>query len=186
MKRDCRNGVYNIKLYFPNREKSITRFITNCNHLEGIYNLDKTDYNIIIITKSTKDRLSLGATINRILYLYGGLNIGIINIPHETYRLRQNEFDWLCSKLAVDGKIVSLMDNDITGIYEAIWLRNNYHIEPFLIPKKYNAKDFAELVCNNKIEVVGKLLIKTINYLMNYGKDNKPIGDKREDSSLPF
>ena len=78
------------------------------------------------------------------------------------------------------------MDNDITGIYEAIWLRNNYHIEPFLIPKKYNAKDFAELVCNNKIEVVGKLLIKTINYLMNYGKDNKPIGDKREDSSLPF
>lgn len=181
-----RKGIYSIKLYFPKRGKGTTRFITNCNHLEGIYNLDRTDYNIIVITKSTKDRLSLGATINRILYLYGGLSIGIINIPHETYRLRQNEFDWLCSKLAIDGKIVSLMDNDITGIYEAIWLRNNYHIEPFLIPKQYNAKDFAELVCNNKIEIVGKLLIKTINYLMNYGKDNKPIGDKREDSSLPF
>ena len=39
---------------------------------------------------------------------------------------------------------------------------------------------------NNKIEIVGKLLIKTINYLMNYGKDNKPIRDKRKDSSLPF
>lgn len=172
-----RSGIYNIKLYFPNREKSVTRFITNCNHLEGIYNLDKNNYNIIVITKSTKDRLSLGATLMKMLSLYGELNkssIGVINVPHETYRLRQNEFDWLNGKLNENGKIVSLMDNDITGKCEAIWLRNNYNIIPLLIPKKYNAKDFAELIYNNKFEDVAKLIIDTIKYIKEYErKDNK-------------
>lgn len=172
-----RSGIYNIKLYFPNREKSVTRFITNCNHLEGIYNLDKNDYDIIVITKSTKDRVSLGATLMKMFSLYGELNkssIGVINVPHETYRLRQNEFDWLNGKLNENGKIVSLMDNDITGKCEAIWLRNNYNIIPLLIPKKYNAKDFAELIYNNKFEDVAKLIIDTIKYIKEYErKDNK-------------
>ena len=49
-----KSGINNIKLYFPNREKGATRFITNCNHLEGIYNLDRNDYDYIILTKSSK------------------------------------------------------------------------------------------------------------------------------------
>lgn len=186
-----RSGIYNIKLYFPNREKSVTRFITNCNHLEGIYNLDKTNYDIIVITKSTKDRLSLGATLMRLSSLYGELNkscIGVINVPHETYRLRQNEYDWLSGKLNKDGKIVSLMDNDTTGKCEAIWLRNNYNIIPLLIPKEYNAKDFAELIYNNKIEDVADLIINAIKYIQKYErKENKSIRNKTEwDSAIPF
>ena len=43
------NGIHNIKLYFPKRDKKDTRFITNCNHLEGIYNLERDDYDYIII-----------------------------------------------------------------------------------------------------------------------------------------
>lgn len=186
-----RSGIYNIKLYFPNREKSVTRFITNCNHLEGIYNLDKTNYDIIVITKSTKDRLSLGATLMRLSSLYGELNkscIGVINVPHETYRLRQNEYDWLSGKLNKDGKIVSLMDNDTTGKYEAIWLRNNYNIIPLLIPKEYNAKDFAELIYNNKIEDVADLIINAIKYIQKYErKENKSVRNTTEwDSAIPF
>lgn len=175
-----RSGIYNIKLYFPNRDKAVTRFITNCNHLEGIYNLDKTDYDIIVITKSTKDRVSLGAAILRITSLYGGVDkkVGVINIPHETYKLRQNEFDWLKGKLSDGGKIVSLMDNDTTGKHEAIWLRNNYQIIPLLIPNAYCAKDFAELVSKHRFDEVVNLIKQTINYISNYErKNNKPTWD---------
>lgn len=185
-----RSGIYNIKLYFPNRNKSTTRFITNCNHLEGIYNLDKTNYNIIVITKSTKDRVSLGATILKMISLYGGVdkNIGVINIPHETYKLRQNEFDWLNGKLTNNGKIISLMDNDSTGKREAIWLRNNYGIIPLLIPKKYKSKDFAELIYNNGFKNVIQLIKQAIKYIFNYdGKNNKSIWDKTEwNDNLPY
>ena len=185
-----RSGVYNIKLYFPNRNKTVTRFITNCNHLEGIYNLDKTDYDIIVITKSTKDRVSLGAAILRINSLYGGVDkkVGVINIPHETYKLRQNEFDWLKGKLSNRGKIVSLMDNDSTGKHEAIWLRNNYQITPLLIPVIYCAKDFAELVSKHKFDEVVNLIKQTINYISNYErKNNKLTWDTTEwSNNLPY
>lgn len=194
-----RNGIYSIKLYFPNRKHSSTRFITNCNHLEGIYNLDRNDYDYIVITKSTKDRLSIGANVMRMQSLYGqdkGVsnnnnsyigNIGVINIPHETYRLRQNEYDWLKGKLNNTGKIISLMDNDRTGKREAIWLRDNYDIIPILIPKEIGAKDFAELVSKNNIETVNCLIYRAVEYAQNYKrKDNKLTGNKREYDTLPY
>ena len=194
-----RNGIYSIKLYFPNRKHSSTRFITNCNHLEGIYNLDRNDYDYIVITKSTKDRLSIGANIMRMQSLYGpdkvvyndnnGYigNIGVINIPHETYRLRQNEYDWLKGKLNNTGKIVSLMDNDRTGKQEAIWLRDNYNIIPILIPKEIGAKDFAELVSKQNIETVDCLIHKAIKYAKCYKrKNNKLTWDKGEYNTLPY
>ena len=185
-----KNGVNSIKLYFPNRTKSNTRFITNCNHLEGIYNLDRNDYDYIVITKSTKDRLSLGETIKNGMFLYGGVpinNIGVINIPHETYRLRQNEYDWLINKLKDNGKLVSLMDNDITGKHEAIWLKNNYNIIPIIIPKEYKAKDFAELVTKLSIKDINELINKTIDYVRNYTrKDIQSIRNKKTYTNLPY
>lgn len=186
-----RSGIYNIKLYFPKRSKNITRFITNCNHLEGIYNLNRNDYDIIVITKSTKDRVSIGASIAKICSLYGGIDknkIGIINIPHETYKLRQNEYDWLQSKLDIDGQIISLMDNDRTGKSEAIWLRNNYNIKPFLIPNKYNAKDFAELISNNNFDEVVDLITNTINYIkQSNGTNNKfTWNTSKRSNDLPY
>ena len=45
-----------------------------------------------------RDRVSIGASIIRNSSLYGGGikdKIGVINIQHETYKLRQNEYDWL-------------------------------------------------------------------------------------------
>ena len=185
-----RSGIYNIKLYFPNRKKDITRFITNCNHLEGIYNLDRNDYNYIVITKSTKDRLSIGANVRYMTSLYGGGtlgNIGIINIPHETYRLRQNEYDWLRGKLKEEGKIISLMDNDRTGYLEAIWLRDNYNIIPITIPKRLHAKDFAELASKTNINDLYVLIISAINYINTYERKNhKLTWDTEEDDTLPY
>lgn len=193
-----RNGVYNIKLYFPNRKKDITRFITNCNHLEGIYNLDRNDYDYIVITKSTKDRVSIGANVRRITSLYGRSakintgntdnigNIGVINIPHETYRLRQNEYDWLKGKLKDTGKIISLMDNDRTGKLESIWLRDNYNIIPIIIPKELHAKDFAELASKTDISNLYTLIVNTINYINNYErKSYKLTRNVSECNSLP-
>lgn len=185
-----RNGIYNIKLYFPNRKKNITRFITNCNHLEGIYNLDRNDYDYIVITKSTKDRVSIGANVKRIISLYGQSQIGtvgVINIPHETYRLRQNEYDWLKSKLKDTGKIVSLMDNDRTGKLESIWLRNNYNIIPVIIPKELCAKDFAELASKTDTNNLYVLIISAINYINKYErKSRKPTWNTSEYDSLPY
>lgn len=185
-----RSGIYNIKLYFPKRNKGITRFITNCNHLEGIYNLNRTHYDIIVITKSTKDRVSIGCSLMNIDSLYGGgytNKIGLINIPHETYKLRQNEFDWLKSKLNNNGIIVSLMDNDRVGKVEAIWLRNHFNILPLLIPKQYNAKDFADLIKNNKFNIVANLIINAVKQIEHYVRENmEHNGNTEEKSSSPF
>ena len=79
-----RRGVYLIKLYFPLRNRATElKFITNCNILEGIYNLELDNYDYILITKSSKDRLSIGNHIASNPLYRGGklLNIGIINLP---------------------------------------------------------------------------------------------------------
>ena len=166
-----RQGIYNIKLYFPNRNKSTTRFITNCNHLEGIYQLERNDYDIIILTKSTKDRVSIYSCLKSIHSLYGEVNIGLINIPHETYKLRDNEYKWLRNKLNEKGVIVSLMDNDRTGMLEAQYLRKEFNILPLIIPKEYQAKDFSELIMKNNKQKINKLIINTINQIKQYAED---------------
>lgn len=166
-----KQGIYNIKLYFPNRNKSTTRFITNCNHLEGIYQLERNDYDIIVLTKSTKDRVSIYSCLKSIHSLYGEINIGLINIPHETYKLRDNEYKWLRSKLNEKGIIVSLMDNDRTGMLEAQYLRKEFNILPLIIPKEYQAKDFSELIMKNNKQKINKLIINTINQIKQYAED---------------
>lgn len=186
-----KSGIYNIKLYFPKRDKSITRFITNCNHLEGIYNLDRNDYDYIILTKSSKDRLSIGCSIRTMCSLYGELNknIGVINIPHETYKLKEHEYNWLIKKLNVNGMLVSLMDNDRVGITEAIWLHKKYNIRPLLIHKESGCKDYAEYYTNNgnNLKLIYEIIKTLINNLKPYErKSNISARNTEKDSSLPF
>lgn len=180
-----KHGIRNFKLYFPNRKKANTRFITNCNHLEGVYNLNRDDYDIIVITKSTKDRLSLESSINNCRTLHGA-QVGVINIPHETYRLRENEYRWLLDKVP-EGFLVSLMDNDRTGKMEAIWLRDNYNITPILIPQQYNSKDFSELVTNVTKECLNSIICDTINDLQyDYTEKLQHFGYSETDGFTPF
>ena len=178
-----KRGIYNIKLYFPNRKHGTVRFITNSNCLEGLLNLEFSEYDSIIITKSTKDRISLRAYLDAIdlSISYGGTalrTIGLVNIPHESYKLKQNEYDWLRAKCP-NGLILSLMDNDNTGYREAIWLRNNYNIIPLCIPREYEVKDFAELRSKYSIETIKELINLSYNYIADNYAENEFSWDKR-------
>ena len=176
-----------IKLYFPFRPHNGTRFITNSNHLEGIYNLYYNNYDFIIITKSTKDRLSLGCTWESLSMGYDKhpLKIGFINIPHETYKLREIEYKWMISKLNYNGKLISLMDNDRPGMAEAQWLRKTYGIKPIIIPKELGAKDFAELRSKYDITQITNFIKQTINYI-NYDKNKMLVQYTKENTIEPF
>ena len=149
-----RQGVRLVKLYFPKRNRRTElKFVTNCNVLEGLPNLELDNYDYILITKSSKDRLSIG---NHLFNnpLYGGtrkLNIGIINLPSENYELKQIEYDWLVKKLADDGMILSLLDFDQTGRAGAKYLEETYGIPYLFITRgefglpNFESKDFADL-----------------------------------------
>lgn len=189
-----KRDIVNIKLYFPNRDKkSEVKFITNCNVLEGIISLERDKYDAIIITKSSKDRLSLESYIRRanLSSLYGGTTkapiIGVINIPHETYKLRKVEYDWLKSKVGYNGYLISFMDNDRVGRREAVWLLREYNIIPIIIPEDYEAKDFSELAAKYSDDSINQLAINTINYIIEvYDKSSKFTWDSEESNIIPY
>lgn len=190
-----KRGIVNVKLYFPNRNKKTeVKFITNSNTIEGVINLELDNYDIIIITKSTKDRLSLECYLKSINHsiLYGGSTlesktIGVVNIPHETYKLRQIEYDWLRSKLNRNGFLISLMDNDRTGLMEAIILKNDYDIIPIIIPKELGVKDFAELRSSYSTNVINELTQQVVKYIEeNYGEETEFTWDTEESNTLPY
>lgn len=170
-----RKGVTLIKLYFPKRDrKKELKFITNCNNLEGLLNLELDDYDYILITKSSKDRLSIGNH----LYdhpLYGGgdvpLKIGIINLPSENYHLRDNEYYWLLNKLKPNGKIYSLLDFDRTGRMGAKFLQEHYGIPYLFITRgelglyNYGCKDFADLHSMYSKFEINNFIKDTLNYV---------------------
>ena len=86
-----RQGVRLVKLYFPKRNRRTElKFVTNCNVLEGLLNLELDNYDYILITKSSKDRLSIGNYLSKHSFYGGGnkLNIGVINLPSENYKLK--------------------------------------------------------------------------------------------------
>lgn len=170
-----RRGIYLIKLYFPLRNRATQlKFVTNCNVLEGLPNLELDNYDYILITKSSKDRLSIG---NHIAShsLYGGcgakLNIGIVNLPSENYRLKQDEYDYLANKLSEDGLIISLLDFDRTGRHGAKYLYDTYNIPYLFITRgefgfpDYKCKDFADLHEVYSVKEINQFLNETITYV---------------------
>ena len=193
-----RNGIYNVKLYFPKRKKGDVRFITNCNHVEGVLNFETPDlYDIVVITKSTKDRLAISSYLKQsnVQSLYGvqkksntaNVNIGLINIPAENYKLKQREYDYIKSKLKADGIIISLMDNDRTGYKEAIYLKEEFNIIPIIIPKEYEAKDFAELRSLYSIETIDKLVLKVYEYIKELQDEKGDIEwNTQKGDTLPY
>lgn len=170
-----RKGIYLIKLYFPHRDRAVElRFITNCNVIEGVLNLELDNYDYIIITKSSKDRLSIGNHIST-HPLYGEtgakLNIGVLNLPSESYKLKQKEYDWIKSKLKDDGIIISLLDFDKTGRNGARYLYETYNI-PFMFITRgefglpnYHCKDFADLHEKFSNEEINKFIKETFTYV---------------------
>lgn len=170
-----RTGIYLIKLYFPLRNRSLElKFVTNANVLEGLLNLELDNYDYILITKSTKDRLSIGSHLSQIFF-YGGantkLNIGIINLPSENYKLKDNEYQWLKNKLKDNGIILSLLDFDNTGRNGAKYLKETYNIPYIFITRgelglyNYDCKDFADLHDKYSINEINQFIKETIRYV---------------------
>ena len=79
------------------------------------------------------------------------------------------------------------MDNDRTGMMEAIYFNKEYGFKPILIPKKYGAKDFAELASMLAINTICELIKQTIENL-KYGrrKDISRSNTRNVSDSLPF
>lgn len=190
-----KQGIYYIKLYFPNRNKKREcKFITNCNVLEGLLNIEQFNYDYILITKSSKDRLSIGSHIAS-NPLYGGgikpLQIGIVNLPSESYKLTLKEYTWLKNRLKEDGKIISLLDFDYTGRLGAKYMYDNYDIPYLFITRgelglpNYKCKDFADLHSLYSIDEINQFIKETITYIkLKYGQS---IQDTNADySSLPY
>ena len=183
-------GIWLIKLYFPlrNRKKEL-KFITNCNVLEGLPNLELDNYDYILITKSSKDRLSIGCHLAHNSF-YGGagvkLNIGVINLPSENYELKVNEYEWISKKLKDDGLIISLLDFDTTGRNGAKHLRYAYNIPYLFITRgelglpNYFGKDFADLHDYFNNSQINQFIKETIKYVeIEY----KSMGEYYSDAS---
>lgn len=178
-----RQGVYLIKLYFPLRNRATElKFVTNCNVLEGLPNLELDNYDYILITKSSKDRLSIGS---HLAYhpLYGGdnrkLNIGVINLPSENYELKEKEYEYLVKKLNTDGLILSLLDFDATGRKGAKYMEETYNIPYLFITRgefglpNFGCKDFSDLHDKFSINEINTFIQDTLKYVEIRFKQNK-------------
>ena len=189
-----KRGISLIKLYFPNRNKKTElKFITNCNVLEGLPNLELTNYDYILITKSSKDRLSIGSYLSMTPFYGGGsakLNIGIINLPSEVYHLTEKEYSWLTNRLAPNGMIISLLDFDYTGRLGAKYLYDTYNIPYLFITRgefglpNYGCKDFAELADKYTKEEINQFINETITYVKL--RFNNVSDTSSDFSSLPY
>lgn len=174
--RNDKKGEVYWKLYFPLRDrKKRLRFITNCNAIEGWYNLEPIKYDYILITKSSKDRLAIG---NHVFShpLYGEdknkLNIGIVNLPSESYILHKEEYDMLLDRCKDYNNIYSLLDFDTTGRQGAKRLYDDYGIKylfitrgEFGLPNYKSSKDFAELYENYNEDEINDFVEQTLKYI---------------------
>lgn len=173
-RNDKRGEIY-WKLYFPLRDrKRSLKFITNCNAIEGWYNLENIKYDYILITKSTKDRLAIG---NHLLThpLYGRrankLNIGIVNLPSENYRIHKEEYNMLVDRVKDYNNIYSLLDFDLTGRLGAKLLYEKWGIKYLFITRgelglpNYHCKDFAEIEEHYNEKEIDNFIKETLKYI---------------------
>lgn len=168
-------GIYFIKLYFPKRKRDTElKFITNCNVLEGLLNLELNNYDYILITKSSKDRLSIGSYLVSQPFYGGGqakLNIGVINLPSENYNLKEKEYNWLKNKLKPNGIILSLLDFDATGRKGAKYMYDTYNIPYIFITRgefnlpNYKCKDFTDLHSLYTKDEIKQFIKETFSYV---------------------
>ena len=107
------------------------------------------------------------------------LNIGIINLPSENYKLTDKEYTYLSNKLTDDGMILSLLDFDRTGRDCAKYMYDTYNIPYLFITRgefglpNFDCKDFADLHDKFTKEEINVFIKDTIKYVELRFKENR-------------
>lgn len=123
------NGRY--KIYFPNRDKKFSRFITNSTAIQGYNQLPETG-KLLILTKSMKDVMVL----KMIGYSACALQSEQHDFTKEAYEHLSNRFE----------KIVLLYDNDDAGRKGATKICDKYNLTYIEVPEDFEGcKDISDV-----------------------------------------
>ena len=121
------------------------------------------------------------------------LNIGVINLPSENYRLRPKEYEYLKNKLADNGMIISLLDFDATGRRGAKIMEEEYNIPYIFITRgefglpNYECKDFADLHDKFTIDEINQFIKETIKYVeLRFKEDTLSAEERLLFTDLPY
>lgn len=138
------------KIYRPLASK-YTKWRTNLTnrHVQGLAELPKEGGNLLIITKSLKDVMSL--------YEMGYY---AISASSETTFIPDDILQSLRSKWK---HIVILYDRDRTGMLRAREYSKKYKFDAIFVHKKFKTKDVSDAIRDNSFEEVKQWLNKTLN-----------------------
>ena len=119
-------GEGKYKIYFPNR--TMCRFLSNGNHVQGFAQLDLTA-DRVIVTKSLKDTMALVE-----------MGFASVSVPAEGQLIP----DWLAEFLE-DYETYIFFDNDDTGIKWAKLNSEQHSLPYFHLPEEDDLKDSSDL-----------------------------------------
>ena len=164
------NGIDNIKLYFPlrNKKSKLPRFITNYSGIGGLsYLPNEMDY--LLITKSYKDVVSLYSFINPF-----NPRAGIITLSSESTPISRLEYDILSDKVIKYFKhsnykaIFTLLDFDLAGVKMSNKMRKDFNTIPFFLTNgrfhtvDYDGKDFTDTILEKGKDFIENLVNRTL------------------------
>jgi len=163
------------KVYFPNRNKTHGRFITNHSLPLDAYNELYKPNKILILIKSKKDKLVLKRLLNRD-------DVTIIPMSHESVRLTKNLVDVLYKLFE---KIVIFTDYDFAGLSCGYYHKMLYDIPCFYLGrpldtiKMSNSDNREVLSLNSKLyRLTGRAMI--LNDFYNFVKEHENKFDVKD------
>lgn len=160
------NSIANYRIYLPYTKPPYSRFISNNSSWQGLETLDD-DYDILVIIKSNKDRISLKSFTR-----FNKYKIGVIAPPSENHVVSVQEYNWLASRVKgrfANGKpaIISFYDFDYAGLLGSGRLKRTYGVPRFMFTNgKYGTAKTGKKDFTDTIPVYGKT--KLYNMTNNY------------------
>ena len=140
-----KDGIVTYKIYqpFENKQK---KWINNANYTvhQGYKQLPDTG-ELLIITKSLKDVMSIHDT----------LNIAAIGLQSESVMMKESVMEEYKSRFK---RVVCLFDNDEAGKKLSISFTEKYNVPHFFVPELIGVTDFSDLVKHSGVEKTIKII----------------------------
>ena len=140
-----KDGIITYKIYqpFENKQK---KWINNANYTvhQGYKQLPNTG-ELLIITKSLKDVMSIHDT----------LNIAAIGLQSESVMMKESVMEEYKSRFK---RVVCLFDNDEAGKKLSISFTEKYNVPHFFVPELIGVTDFSDLVKHSGVEKTIKII----------------------------